>query len=243
MNYLTTLCKASEPNTWDIYWRNGVQIQGVVKVTVTTTVDDPEIIAELSVIQWLLEHRSLHGVSQAGKGLSLTVSAGAIKKLAKAAEKNLDLRESSLGKAHLFPYAGFLGTRFYGAIITVAKDDSWIKPRAEQDVAALSIAEPLPEVIEIKGIGQVELSAHVLQQFARRQGVSDREEMWRLLRQIASSGLKPVKVNEEFLLKKYGYIGQVMAHEATKWAFVIVPGDPLPVVATAYATKASRIGV
>ncbi len=242
MNYLTTLCKASEPNTWDIYWRNGVQIQGVVKVTVTTTVDDPEIIAELSVIQWLLEHRSIHGVSQAGKGLCLTVSAGAIKKLAKAAEKNTDLRESSLGKAHLFPYARFLGTRFFGASITVAKDDSWIKPRAEQDVAALSIDKPLPEVIEIKGIGQVELSAHVLQQFAKRQGASEREEMWRLLRQIASSGLKPVKVDQEFLRRKYDETGQVMAHEATKWAFVIVPGDPLPVVVTAYATKATRIG-
>ena len=88
MNLLTTFCRAgASEKTWDVYWRNGVQIQGLITITITASVADPEIVAELSALQWILEHRSVFGVSQAGKGLCLTVSAGAIKKLAKAAER------------------------------------------------------------------------------------------------------------------------------------------------------------
>ena len=103
-NHLTTIVSKSEsPNEWIVHWRQGVQIQGIVKLAVKENVDDPEFVAGLYALQWLLEHRSLFGVSQAGKGLALTVSCGAIKKLARAAEKYIDLRESQLGKPHLFP--------------------------------------------------------------------------------------------------------------------------------------------
>lgn len=247
MNYLTTICKATNnPKAFDIYWRNGVQVQGVIKVTVKNEIDDPEIIAELSAIQWLLEHRSVYGVSQAGKGLCLTVGAGAIKKLVKAAEKSSDLRQSGLGKAHLFPYARFLGTRFVGADVTVEKDDSWIKPRALNDVSELDISEPLAEIIDIKGVGRVELTAHVLQQFEKRSAAGDRQEMWRLLRQIATDGLRKVELDSasrEAYQKKYGEAGDIWAHGQTKWVIVIVPGQKMPIAVTAYATKASKIGL
>lgn len=248
MNLLTTFCKAgTTENTWDVYWRNGVQIQGLLGVTVTAGVADPEIVAELSALQWLLEHRSVFGVSQAGKGLCLTVSAGAIKKLAKAAEKNGDLRVSALGKPHLFPYARFLGTRFVGSEIVVSKDESWIRPRAQNDIAELTVAEPLPEILDIRGVGVVELSAHALQQFSKRQAGADREEMWRFLRKAAASGLRLANLDQgrvQAQTERHGKVGQVWVHDETRWAFVIVPsvGAGLPVMVTAYAIRKSVSG-
>lgn len=246
MNLLTTFCRAgASENTWDVYWRNGVQIQGLITVTITASVADPEIVAELSALQWILEHRSVFGVSQAGKGLCLTVSAGAIKKLAKAAEKTGGLRESSLGKPHLFPYARFLGTRFVGADIQVSKDDSWIRPRAQNDIEELAIAAPLPEILDLKGVGVVALSAHALQQFAKRQANADREDLWRFLRKIATSGLRLAKFDAEraqAMLDRYGDAGKVWVHDETKWAFVVVTEGPMPIVTTAYAIRKSVAG-
>lgn len=243
MNLLTTVCRpATDGASWSIFWRNGVQIQGVIHVAVHAAVDDPDIIAELSALQWLLEHRSVFGVSQAGKGLCLTVSSGAIKKLAKAAEKSADLRESSLGKPHLFPYARFLGTRFVGTTIEVRKDDSWIMPRVENDVEHLVIAEPLPEIVDFKGIGTVALSAHALAQFSQRQAAADRQDTWRLLRRIASSGVRRANLDQERVQgqkDRYGQAGEVWVHDETRWAFVIVPGDKMPLAVTAYPIRKS----
>lgn len=246
MNLLTTFCHAgASDNTWNVYWRNGVQIQGLITVTVTASVADPEIVAELSALQWILEHRSVFGVSQAGKGLCLTVSAGAIKKLAKAAEKNGGLRESSLGKPHLFPYARFLGTRFVGADIRVSKDDSWIRPRAQNDIEELTIAEPLPEIIDLKGVGVVALTEHALQQFAKRQANADREDIWRFLRKIATGGVRLANLDGDrvqAMLTRYGNVAKVWVHDETKWAFVVVTDGPIPIVTTAYSIKRSVAG-
>lgn len=245
MNLLTTFCRAGEGNTWDVYWRNGVQNQGLIHVSVSASVDDPEIVAELSALQWILEHRSVFGVTQAGKGLCLTVSSGAIKKLAKAAEKIGGLKDSALGKRHLFPYARFLGTRFVGAEITVSKDDSWIRPRAQNHIEELTIAEPLPEILDMKGIGPVELSAHALEQFAKRQAGAEREDTWRFLRRAATSGLRLANLDKDRLqgqVKRHGEAGETWVHDETKWAFVIVPGPRLPVVVTAFAIRKSVAG-
>jgi hypothetical protein len=245
MNLLTTICRATEQqDTWTIFWRNGVQKQGQIQVTVTTAVDDREIIAELSAIQWLLEHRSIFGVSQAGKGVCLTVSAGAIKKLARAAAKSSDLRESDLTKQHLFPYARYLGTRFVGMQVVVSKEDDWIKPRSESDVSELTVDAPLPEILDIRGIGLVELTAHALQQFAKRQGASDREEAWRLLRRVAESGLERVDhgdASRKDDAERNRDAGEVWVNKETKWAFVIVRTGSRIAAVTAYATKQSRM--
>ena len=242
---LTTICHATEQSdTWTIFWRNGLQKQGKVNVTVVASVDDREIIAELSAIQWLLEHRSLYGATQAGKGLNLTVSAGAIKKLARASAKSSDLRASDLTKDHLFPYARFLGTRFVGVQVSVSKDASWVLPRAENDVADLVVDQSLPEVLDIKGVGLVELSAHALQQFAKRLGASAREDTWRLLREVAGNGLVRVEADgnpDKSTVEKHGQAGEIWVSKETKWAFIIVRRDMKATVVTAYATKQSRM--
>lgn len=242
MNLLTTFLQPAAGGTWNVFWRNGVHHQGIVKVTVAAGIVDPEIVAELSVLQWLLEHRSVFGVSQAGKGLCLTVSAGAIKKLAKAAEKDGGLRESGLGKPHLFPYARFLGTRFFGADISVSKDEGWILPRAENDLAELTIAEPLPEVLDIKGLGRVELRWHALTTFGNRQAAAEKEDLWRLLRRAAASGLRKASLRADRVsaqAARYGQAGDVWVNDELKWAFVVIPGNPWPVVVTSFAIKMS----
>lgn len=245
-NHLTTIVSKSEsPNEWLVHWRQGVQIQGIVKLAVKENVDDPEIVAELYALQWLLEHRSLFGVSQAGKGLALTVSCGAIKKLAKAAEKNIDLRESQLGKPHLFPYAMFLGTRFCGVQISVDKKSGWILPRAQNDVAELVVGAPLPSVIDVKGIGPSAMTAHAYEQFTKRNATLDRGETWRQLRRLMESGLRPASLSDERAenyRRRYGEGYRVMVHDETKWGFVISADVPLPKITTAYSVKQSVVG-
>ncbi len=244
-NELTTVVsKATEGNGWVVNWRQGVQIQGIINVTIKSGVDDPEIVAELYALQWLLEHRSLFGVSQAGKGLALTVSSGAIKKLAKAAEKTTDLRESQLGKPHLFPFAKFLGVRFYGTQITVEKRCDWILPRADNDVVDLEVDGPLPSVIEVKGVGPAALTSHAYDQFASRNATLNREEAWRMLRRLLGS-LRPARFSDEraeSYRKKYGEKSCVMVHDETKWAFVIMDESPLPRIVTAYSIRRSVVG-
>lgn len=245
MNVLTTYCKpGSAENVWTIYWRNGAQIQGILNVKVTANVGDREIVAELSALQWLLEHRSVFGESQAGKGLCLTVTSGAIKKLAKAAEKELDLRDSKLGKPHLFRYAKFLGTRFVGCEIKVSKDGDWVMPRADNDIETIEIDEPLEEILTIKGVGRVIMSDHAMKKFIERQGNSSREDIWRLLRKIANYGLRLGELGEERLRnmeQKYEKPGKVWVHDDTKWAFVVVPDQPLPKVVTVYSVRRSAV--
>lgn len=245
MNLLTTICRAGESDReYDVFWRNGVQNQGLIRITVASSVADPEIVAELSALQWLLERRSVFGVSQAGKGLCLTVSSGAIKKLALAVGRD-GVTVSKLGKPHLIPYARFFAARFVGAAIEVSKDASWILPRAMNNVEAVSIDAPLPELVEFASLGVVELSDHALEKFVARQAGGEREDMWRLLRRIATSKLRLATLDQERLLRqqrRHGEAGETWVHDETRWAFIVCPGEKFKRVVTAYAIKQSVAG-
>lgn len=244
MNILTTYCKPIADNLYQVNWRNGAKKQGVLNIRVEAQVDDREIVAELSALQWLLGHRSVFGPTQAGKGLCLTVSAGAIKKLAKAVEKVRDLRHTELGKPHLFPYAKFLGHRFAGLEIKVDKDDSWVMPRAQNDAEEISIDGPLPEVLHIPAIGLVEISPHAMQRFSQRLANGSQEEQWRLLRQIIGGKLRHARLGEDYdrtQAAKHGESGQIWVNDELKWGFVIRSGPILPILATAYAVRKTAV--
>ena len=244
MNILTTHCKLLEGSIYQINWRHGAKKQGILNVNVSVEVDDREIIAELSAIQWLLGHRSVFGDTQVGKGLQLIVSSGAIKKLAKAAEKGGDLRQSGLGKPHLFPYARFIGHRFAGLEIQVDKDSSWILPRGQNDVEEININGPLPEVINIPAVGLVQVTEHAIGQFAKRLANATQEDTWRLFRRVTTGKIRHARLGESYSLAqaaKHGQSGQVWVNDELKWGFVIVPGPEMPVMVTAYAVKQSAV--
>jgi len=240
MNILTTYSTHVEENLYSVYWRNGAKKQGLLNIRVTANVDDREIVAELSALQWLLGHRSVFGETQVGKGLLLNVSAGAIKKLAKALEKVSDLRETELGKPHLFPYAKFIGHRFAGLEIKVDKDGSWVMPRAQNDIEELTIDGPLPEVIHIPAIGLVEISEHAIERYGQRLAISEQEEQWRLLRRVITGKLRLAKLGDEYhraQAAKHGESGQIWVNDELKWGLVVIPRDPLPLLKTAYAVR------
>lgn len=240
MNILTTHCSRIEENLFVVNWRNGAKKQGVLNIRVVADVDDREIIAELSALQWLLGHRSVFGETQVGKGLRLIVSSGAIKKIAKALEKVADLRDSELGKPHLFQYAKFIGHRFAGLEIKVDKDASWVMPRAQNDVEELTIDGPLAEVIHIPAIGLVEISKHAIERFGKRMAIGEQEEQWRLLRRVISGRLRHAKLGDEYhqvQAAKHGESGQIWVNDELKWGLVVIPRDPLPLLVTAYAVR------
>lgn len=245
MNILTTFCKPVSDTEFQVFWRNGAKKQGLLNIKVEAPVDDREIIAELSALQWLLGHRSVLGETQVGKGLRLTITFGAVRKLAKASEKfNGSLEKSELSKPHLFPYARFIGHRFAGLEVVVDKDESWIMPRAQNDVEELVITEPLPEVLHIPSIGLVQITTHAILQFGMRLAAGSPEDTWRLLRSVTSGRLRMAKLGEAYdrrQAEKYGESGQIWVNDELKWALVVCSGNPIPVVTTAYAVKKSAV--
>jgi len=183
MNLLTTSCQAvaHAAGQFNVYWRNGLQGAGLMSVSVHRSLPDPEVIAELSALQWLLCQRAVFGATQNGKGLSLKVSAGAIRKAVRAITAG---DAEQFGKPHLKPYAHFLATRFAGAELEVDKDRSWIPERLPSDHATLSIRQPLPNTVEISGVGVVAVSKHAFERFGKWLCMQAGHDTWRLLRRM-----------------------------------------------------------
>lgn len=170
-----------QPDVFMVRWTNSmVNPGGTIRVTVPHQIDDRHIVAELSAIQYLLEDREVLGENLAGKPTTqIIVSQGAIKKL----------MHGRSGKEHLATYANFLRTRFAGSRIEVDKDDRIFVGQAQNQVEDLVIGTPRPETITVNGIGEVQVTRHVLEKLAIRLPGSENKEissLWRKLKVIAS---------------------------------------------------------
>lgn len=125
MNILTVLAQPTDnPELFEVFWANGVQKQGLLKVHVTTGVADKDVIAELGALHHLLVVKAIFGQDRAGRAaqkqttapsqdedadrLQLNVTSGQIRKLMQQKSK----------KPHLNAFAFFLATRFAGSNIT-----------------------------------------------------------------------------------------------------------------------------
>ena len=181
MNILKVFTRTTDlPDTFLVYWTNSlIRAGGVIRAIVPDRIEDKQVVAELRAIQYLLEERCAVGKHIAGKAsLHLIVSMGAIKKL--------KLRRSD--KAHLARYAEFLCTRFAGCQIEVDKDDRVFREDAHEQ-AELVVTAPIPESIEMRGIGQVSVTRHVLERLAERlppERAKDPARVWKLLQRVAS---------------------------------------------------------
>jgi len=192
MNDLHVVTKSTEnPKVFDIYWMTGLVQKGRVRTTVTIQ-DDCRIAAELSTLQYLLETKNVCGHNKAGAGLRLWVSCGAIPKLLK--------QESE--KFYLSPYANFLRTRFLGLKIDVEKRKvDWADELCDRPVDEIRVVTPSMTVIEVAGVGPVELTAHAVGRYIER---FDRPpaKAWRELTRLAKEAIPlPVKRNEIHNLK------------------------------------------
>lgn len=145
-NVVTVFARPTDDiNRFVVVWRSGLNHQGKVNVHVEAHVADKRAVAELTAMQYIIEVLEAIGSIPPLKGLQLVFSVSAIKKI--HAQKS--------DKKHLYPYAYFLTTRFSAANVAVNEDDSWVKPRADQNVCELSVTGPVGEWVNIYRFGKV----------------------------------------------------------------------------------------
>lgn len=161
MNILKTHTVATEQSdTFRVYWTNSTRrVGGILTVRITAKIEDRNIAAELAAMHHLLEVKCVLGNMLVGNtNTQLVVSLGAIRKLQRAQSD----------KAHLVAYAKFLTTRFAGCPLKVDKDTSWIEGFTTDVVENLLISAPQRETLHITGLGDVEVTQHVLALFSDR---------------------------------------------------------------------------
>lgn len=180
MNILRVITKQQEPGAFTTYWTNTTlkpyAQRGAIRIKVNSADPDGGIIAELHALRYLLEKEEAVGENRAGdENLILIVSFGAIRKLSR-----MDSQKASLAE-----HAKFLTTRFKGSQIKVEKEEAWIDKDAEPSITLdASIIDD--EALTIPAIGEVALTAHVVDQFATRFGIDSSGEAWRKLLKIAT---------------------------------------------------------
>jgi hypothetical protein len=231
MNHLTTLVKPGEvANEFSVFWRNGVQKQGVLTVCVNAALPaDHIVVAELAAMKHLLEEKSIFGKERGGKNLFLSISSGsAIRKLAKMQST----------KMHLVPYARFLITRFAGAEIKVEREEDWIKPRAMNNVDRIEVNGAENSFIDLHGLGRVTITRHALERLNQRMNYIGEAEVLKQIRKIAGGQLTEVELSEAFRQKaeqKHGKAGRIFENKMMKCQLVIKENwDKSLYLATAY---------
>ena len=147
-----------DPLVFDTYWMTGLMQKGRVRSTVFME-DDIKIGAELAAVQFLLEQKNVCGHNKAGAGLRLWVSCDEISAL---------LKEDS-ERSYLSAYANYLRTRFLGAEVIVDNEShDWVDLLCEAQVDDLSVYGPAMTVIDVAGVGPVELTAHAVERYIQR---------------------------------------------------------------------------
>jgi len=217
MQSITVLTKAAEPDAFDVFWKPGARKQGVVRVWVPIEVEDKPIVAELAALHHLLADQAVLGADRGGNAVRCTVSFGAIKKLAKRAA----------GKHHLHEYGRYLATRWAGMQIEVDKDESWIQPRALERRCEIEVKGPPRELVLLHEAGEVEVTAHAIDEFALRHNIDDFAKAWRMLRNMAQD--RSISVIERCDLdakdKARGtQTKEILFHPRTGWHFVVTTG-------------------
>lgn len=232
---LTLHTKATAlPNLFETYWTTGRK-QGVIDVSISAKeTQDTAVIAELSAMHFLLSHKEVCGNDRAGNGMDINVTFGAIRKVA----------QNTSNKKHLFVHGRFLLARYADAKIAVSKDNDWIRPeRAANRRERLVVDEPIPEVIQITDIGNVELSFHIIERMMERANYTSFSAAWRhLCQMLGGSHVAEVALPDAISQQKaskYGAVGRHLRVASEAWRFVLTKdcrraGHGLPVLVTAY---------
>lgn len=185
--HLTTTPTA-DPRVFDTYWMTGLIQKGRVRVTVPR-LDDARTAAELAAAQYLLTVKNVCGHNKAGAGLRIYTSSGTIP----------ELMAGISPKSYLVPYANFLRTRFLGAEVQHCESPyTWADELCESQVDFLDVPKPSVTVLDVSGVGPVELTAHAVEQYVVR---FDRkpEKAWRELARIARDVQPAVLLNRNVM--------------------------------------------
>ncbi|ENO77571.1 plasmid-like protein [Thauera sp. 27] len=248
MNILTVLARATDnADQFEVYWANGVQKQGLLRVNVPSHGTDKDVIAELGALHHLLVVKGIFGQDRAGRAaqkqgagiihdedadrVQLHVTSGQIKKLMQQKSKKL----------HLSPYSFFLATRFAGSNISVSHDRQWIKPRALENVEEVTVGPALDDLMDVPGVGLAAVSVHAIEQIQRRGNGLSLAEAWHQIRRVVRTLDYEVAVSDEKRrrdIDRHGYSGRYLYSTLTEWNVIVAPAKGLdravPVIATAY---------
>src|SRR5574338_59994 len=177
-----------DPRIFDTRWMTGLLQKGRVRVTLPK-LDDGCTAAELAAVQYLLTVKNICGHNKAGAGLRLYVSCETIHELVAGTSP----------KGYLAAYANFLRTRFLGAELHQRSAPyDWDDELCESHVDHLEVDKPAMTLIDVSGVGQVEVTAHAVEKylasFERKP-----EKAWRELMRIARDAEPAVRVGRKVI--------------------------------------------
>ncbi len=203
MMTLTTFSEKHSDSKAYVYWRVGTKRGGVLDVTLSFEHSDSALIAELYAIQHLLFVELVLGREPgSGHGYRLTVSKGAIKKLA--------LGRSD--KKYVFKYSAFLQNRMAGVTIEVLRSQDFLPVLNDSltqvlTVGSTDIASEL-QTISTPAMGKVRITKHAVEQYVSRLSSGKPKNPWlslvkRLQHPKLCSSLLTDKVRQH-KARKYG---------------------------------------
>ena len=205
------------PRVFDTCWMTGLERKGRIQITVPN-LDDARTAAELAAMEHLLTKMNVCGHNKAGAGLVIHASCSAI----------LDLMNGVSPHGYLAPYVNFLRTRFFGATVKICEAPFvWADERCEAQVTYVEVNEPAVTVIDVAGVGEVELTAHAVEKYVNRierQPVKAWRELIRIAREAKPAVLEGRKVLHDI---KHRRPGRYVVDERRSVMLVIAEPDSI----------------
>jgi len=211
---------------------------GVVTVSLhQKNADDRPILAELGALHHLLCVEQVHGEKRLGNGITIEVSAGAIRKaVAKGALKQSDAGLTE--KLHVALFSHFLATRFFEAQVVTVPAEKWIEGETkEAKDYAISIDAPITATLS-SALGEIIITRHALNRFVERFAAADQiktgatlldvpdfkwTRAWRTLETILprAAQVEIPKKERQRIHKKYGSGVIALHHADSQNVFII----------------------
>src|SRR5690606_18342550 len=159
MNYLNVKALPESTKRAKVLWATGASKKGALIVESPYEVDDIDVLSELTAIRYLLMERQILGNPvKSGKGISITVTKGAIKKLIKGKSQ----------KRYLQKFAAFFKTRLIGVELKVDKNSTFLPPDDIEPTDTICPDARTYEVVETPKLGRVLVTDHALMRYMER---------------------------------------------------------------------------
>ncbi|EKO3674019.1 hypothetical protein M3923_002708 [Vibrio metschnikovii] len=235
MMTLTTFSEKQSDSQAHVYWRVGTRRGGVLDVTLDFEHSDSALIAELYAIQHLLFVELVLGREPgSGNGYRLTVSKGAIKKLA--------LGRSD--KKYVYKYSSFLQNRMAGVTIEVSQSKDFLPVLDDVPIVELAVdSRDLfceLQTISTPAMGKVKITKHAVEQYVSRLCSGKPKNPWlslvkrlqhpKLCRSILTDKVRQHKV------RKYGTTDNIeeWRHPDDEFRFLVLKNGDTRTLVTSY---------
>lgn len=223
MMRLQTISEKINRSMARVFWRVGIDRAGIIDVTLDNDSDESGLMAELAVLRYLLVDQQVFGVEPfSGVGITLEVSKGAIKKLARSKSTKIEASK----------FAAFLSMRMQGCEIKVSKDRTYMAAPDEESIEYLlaknSIYGKTFESLSTPAIGEILITKHALEQYINRvESGQPRSAFKSLVKRLSHPSLVSFELPENVHRHKQLKYGrsdnvEVWGHESSDLFFIFV---------------------